>query len=119
MEGQIICRSTNHCQFVEGQIICQTTNSLSKDIFLGSDKGGWVGGGEWGQRLLNHYDYQTEFGLIKSPVFAPTGHLKCIILPKLSHLSVHVVNRLLRENRKSIPKFFHGKKSLKNVTLQI
>ena len=34
MEGQIICRLTNHCQFVEGQIICQMTNHLSKDKFL-------------------------------------------------------------------------------------
>ena len=104
--------------FVDQQIVvslskdklCQTTNSLSKDKCLEPDKGGWVGGGEWGQRLLNRYDYQTEFGLIKSPVFAPKGHLKCIILPKLfSHLSAHVVNRLLHENRKSIPKFFNGK----------
>ena len=86
MEGQIICQSTNR-QFV-GQIICQTTNGLSKDKFLEPDKGGWVAGGEWGQRLLNRYDYQTEFGLIKSPVFAPTDQLKCIILPKLFLISV-------------------------------
>ena len=38
---------------------------------------------------------------------------------KLSHLSAHMVNRLLRENRKSIPKMFNGRKHLKNVTLQI
>ena len=31
----------------------------------------------------------------------------------MSHLSVHVVNRLLRENRKSIPKFLSGKKLFK------
>ena len=31
----------------------------------------------------------------------------------LSHLSVHVVNRLLRKNRKPIPKFLSGKKTLK------
>ena len=37
----------------------------------------------------------------------------------MSHLSEHMVNRLLLENRKSIPKFFNGKKLLKNVTLQI
>ena len=37
----------------------------------------------------------------------------------LSHLSAQVVNRLLRENRKSIPKFLSSKKLLKNVTLQI
>ena len=29
----------------------------------------------------------------------------------LSHLSVHAVNRLLRENRKTIPKFLSGKKT--------
>ena len=29
---------------------------------------------------------------------------------KLSHLSAHLVNHLLRENRKSIPKFLKGKK---------
>ena len=34
--------------------------------------------------------------------------------PKLSsHLCAHVVNRLLRENRKSIPKFLSRKKTLK------
>ena len=33
--------------------------------------------------------------------------------------TAHVVNRLLRENRKSIPIFFNGKKLFKNVTLQI
>ena len=32
---------------------------------------------------------------------------------------VHVVNRLLRENRKSIPKFLSGKNFFKNVNLQI
>ena len=37
----------------------------------------------------------------------------------MSHLSAHVVNRLLRENRKTILKFLSGKKLLKNVTLQI
>ena len=31
----------------------------------------------------------------------------------LSHLSVYVVNRLLHENRKSIPKILSGKKLLK------
>ena len=40
-------------------------------------------------------------------------------LLKLSHLSAHVVNRLLRENRKTIPKCLSGKTLLKNVTLQI
>ena len=40
-------------------------------------------------------------------------------LSSLSHLSARVVNRLLRENRKSFPKFLSGKKLLKNVTLQI
>ena len=37
----------------------------------------------------------------------------------LSHLSVHMANCLLRENRKSIPNFLTGKKLLKNVTLQV
>ena len=37
----------------------------------------------------------------------------------LPHLSAHVVNRLLRENWKPIPKFLSGKKLFKNVTLQI
>ena len=36
----------------------------------------------------------------------------------LSHLTAKVVNHLLRENRKSIPKILSGKKLLKNVTLQ-
>ena len=35
----------------------------------------------------------------------------------LSHLSPHMVNRLLHENQKSTPKFLSGKKLLKNVTL--
>ena len=41
---------------------------------------------------------------------------------KLCFISVrtwYIVNRLLCENRKSIPKFLKGKKLLKNVTLQI
>ena len=37
----------------------------------------------------------------------------------LSYLNVHLVNRLLRENRKSIPKYLSGKRLFKNVTLQI
>ena len=37
----------------------------------------------------------------------------------LSHLSAQLVNHLLRENRKSIPKFLKGKKLFKNVTHQI
>ena len=37
----------------------------------------------------------------------------------MSHLSVHVVNRLLREKQKTIPKYLSVKKLLKNVTLQI
>ena len=37
----------------------------------------------------------------------------------LSHLSAHMVNCLLRENQKTIPKFLSGKKLFKNVTLQI
>ena len=37
----------------------------------------------------------------------------------LSLLSAHLVNRLLHENRKSIPKIFNGKKLFKNVTLHI
>ena len=41
------------------------------------------------------------------------------LLLTLAHLSAHVVNRLLRENWKSIPIFFNGKKIFKNVTLQI
>ena len=36
-----------------------------------------------------------------------------IIFYTLSHLSVHVVNRQLPENRKSIPKYFKGKQLLK------
>ena len=34
-------------------------------------------------------------------------------LAKLSHLNVHMVNRLLRENRKSIPNFLMVKNFLK------
>ena len=37
----------------------------------------------------------------------------------LSHLSLHVLNRPLRENRKFIPKCFNGKRLFKNVTLKI
>ena len=37
----------------------------------------------------------------------------------LSHLGAHLVYRLLRKNRKTIPKFLSGKKLFKNVTLQI
>ena len=37
----------------------------------------------------------------------------------VSLLSVHMVNRLLHEDRKSIPNFFNGKNLFKNVTLQI
>ena len=39
--------------------------------------------------------------------------LVMIIFYTLSHLSVHVVNRQLPENRKSIPKYFKGKQLLK------
>ena len=45
-------------------------------------------------------------------------HKITIATLNLSHLSVHVVNRLLHENRKSIPKFLSGKKLFKIVTLQ-
>ena len=41
------------------------------------------------------------------------------LLKKLSHLSAHVVERLLRENQMTIPKFLSGKKLLRNETLQI
>ena len=37
----------------------------------------------------------------------------------LFYLSAHVVNRLLRENWNTIPKFLSGKILLKNVTVQI
>ena len=37
----------------------------------------------------------------------------------LSHFSAHVVNHLLREKRKSIPKTLNRKILFKNVTLQI
>ena len=37
----------------------------------------------------------------------------------LSHLNAHMVNRILRENRKTIPKCLSGIKLFKNVTLQI
>ena len=38
----------------------------------------------------------------------------------LSHFSTHLVNHLLRENQKTIPKFLSGKKLFfKNVTIQI
>ena len=37
--------------------------------------------------------------------------LGCHIYQNLSHLSAQVVNRLLRENRKSIPKFLSSKKT--------
>ena len=48
-----------------------------------------------------------------------TNHVKASCLPFMqfllanytsSHLSTHVVNRLLRENRKSISNIFNGKK---------
>ena len=38
--------------------------------------------------------------------------LPCIV-ESLSHLSVHMVNRLLRENWKTIPNFLSGKKTFK------
>ena len=38
---------------------------------------------------------------------------------KFCLISEHVVNRLLRKNQKTIPKFLSGKKLFKNVTLQI
>ena len=44
--------------------------------------------------------------------------LHCIFLNSVSSQS-HVVNRLLRENRKTIPKFLNGKKLYKKITLQI
>ena len=45
--------------------------------------------------------------------------LQYLVELNLSHLTAHVVNRLLREKRKSVPNYFNGKKLLKNVTLQI
>ena len=41
------------------------------------------------------------------------------VLTKLSHLSAHMVNCLLRKNRKSIPTILSGKNLFKSVTLQI
>ena len=41
------------------------------------------------------------------------------VLMSIPNLSAHVVNRLLRENRKSIPKVLSVKKLKKNVPLQI
>ena len=38
---------------------------------------------------------------------------KTLTHPSFSHLSVHVVNRILRETQKSIPKFFNGKNTFK------
>ena len=48
-----------------------------------------------------------------------TGPSLTLYCNRNSHLSVHIVNRLLRENQKTIPKYLSGKKLLKNVTLQI
>ena len=49
----------------------------------------------------------------------PGGGFYDILKKTLFILTVHVVNRLLRENQKTIPNFISGKKLLKNVTLQI
>ena len=38
---------------------------------------------------------------------------------KLSYLSAHVVNRLLRENQKTIQKFLCVKKLFKTISLQM
>ena len=53
-------------------------------------------------------------------MFCITAIVAQIILTKknLSHLSVHVVNRLLRENQKSIPNFLSGKKPFQNCNPQ-
>ena len=56
--------------------------------------------------------YPLDFRLKLTIYCCPTSKL-------FSHLSAHMVNRLLCENRKSIPKSFNGKKLLKNITLQI
>ena len=54
-------------------------------------------------------------------MFCITAIVAQIILTKKknrSHLSVHVVNRLLRENQKSIPNFLSGKKAFKKCNPQ-
>ena len=66
--------------------------------------------------------YKKYFELICIQIYACSWcryqwlylHCTCKYLRKtltLSHLSAHVVNRPLRENRKSIPKFFNSKKT--------
>ena len=49
--------------------------------------------------------FQNEAILMSTPNICFYGELN-----SLSHLSAHVVNRLLRENLKTIPKFLSGKR---------
>ena len=44
-------------------------------------------------------------------IFHGTQDFYSLKKKNVSHLSVHMVNRLLRENWKSIPKFLSGKKN--------
>ena len=51
-----------------------------------------------------------------SPELSLFEHTK---MELISVSRAHVLNRLLRENRKSIPKMFNGKNLFKNVTFQV
>ena len=69
------------------------------------------------RKLLYEY-VQSRWGLhIPSMLYTEHDYLSPTLT--LSHLSAHLVNRLLHANRKTIQIFLSGKNLFKNVTLQI
>ena len=66
--------------------------------------------------LLLHHLRNQQVNLTKTGLLYSLEVLK---KKNSASLSAHVVNHLLRKNRKTIPKFLSGKKLFKNVTLQI
>ena len=63
--------------------------------------------------------FMVSLSVIISALHLPVSVLRNFTWT-LSPLSAHVVNRLLRENRKSIPNFLMVKQTFfKNVTLQM
>ena len=68
--------------------------------------------------MLKRMKKNTRTKSTESP-FRPDFELICSGFHVLSNLTAHVVNRLLLEKRKTIPKFLNGKILFKNETLQI
>ena len=87
-------------------------SSLSAWRNLGSLATHWAHSDDWSDWADAQADPSLRFAHMSFCWFCPYKTKRRLI-------SAHVVNRLLRENRKSIPIFCNGKTLLKNKTLQI